>query len=81
MINIDRIDIEENSIKRLDAELLAILLQDKNSGRNIIWATNDYEQKGYGFYKNDEICINSITGINGDLIKPRTKKTGTTTSY
>lgn len=75
MINIDRIDIEENSIKRLDAELLAILLQDKNSGRNIIWATNDYEQKGYGFYKNDEICINSITGINGDLIKPRTKKT------
>lgn len=38
------IDIKEDSIERLDYELLTILLQDKSSGKNIIWATDDYSQ-------------------------------------
>lgn len=38
------IDIKEDSIEQLDYELLTILLQDKSSGKNIIWATDDYSQ-------------------------------------
>ena len=32
------IDIKENYIRDLDAALLAILIKDKSSGKNIIWA-------------------------------------------
>ena len=49
MICTNGVDIKENSIEQLDYELLTILLQDKSSGKNIIWATDDYSQNGYGF--------------------------------
>lgn len=35
----NRIDIEENYIYKLDNELLEILLKDRSSKENIIWAT------------------------------------------
>ena len=69
------VDIKENSVMELDSELLTILLQDKNSGKNIIWATEDYSEYGYGFGKTDEIYVRSITGANGNIIRPRTEKT------
>ena len=71
----NRIDIKENAVMRLDRGLLALLLQDKTSGKNIIWATDDHAQKGHGFGRDDEIVIRAITGKNGNLIKPRTEKT------
>lgn len=77
MVSDNRIDIKENSVMELDAELLTILLRDRNSGKNIIWATDDYSFKGFGYCKNDEIKVYSITGANGGLIKPRTEKTKT----
>lgn len=77
MGNMERteVDIKENSVMELDSELLTILLQDKNSGKNIIWATEDYSEYGYGFGKTDEIYVRSITGANGNIIRPRTEKT------
>lgn len=69
------IDIKEDSIEQLNYELLTILLQDKSSGKNIIWATDDYSQNGYGFRRDDEIQIYAIVGNNGDIIRPRTAKT------
>ena len=71
----NRVDVKENSVMELDSELLTILLQDKNSGKNIIWATEDYSEYGYGFGKTDEIYVRSITGVNGNIIRPRTEKT------
>lgn len=71
----NRVDVKENSVMELDSELLTILLQDKNSGKNIIWATEDYSEYGYGFGKTDEIYVRSITGANGNIIRPRTEKT------
>ena len=71
----NRVDVKENSVMELDSELLTILLQDKSSGKNIIWATEDYSEYGYGFGKADEICVRLITGANGNIIKPRTEKT------
>lgn len=70
----NRVDIKENSLMRLDAELLIILLRDKNSGKNILWATDDYARKGSGFKRNDEIQLYSIIGANGGIIKPRVEK-------
>ena len=69
-----KIDIKENYIYQLDAKLLAILLLDKSSGKNIIWATDNYVDRGIGYRSNDEIMIDSITHRNGSVIKPRTTK-------
>lgn len=70
----NNIDIKENYIYQLDSKLLAILLLDKSSGKNIIWATDNYVDRGVGYRSNDEIMIDSITHRNGSVIKPRTTK-------
>lgn len=43
------VDIQENYIFHLDKKLLTILLKDHSSGKNIIWATDNYKSLGYGF--------------------------------
>ena len=68
------IDIKENYIYQLDSKLLAILLMDKSSGKNIIWATDNYAERGPGYRSSDEIMMDSITHRNGSVIKPRTTK-------
>ena len=68
------IDIKENYIYQLDANLLAILLLDKSSGKNIIWATENYAERGFGYQSSDQIMVDSITHRNGSVIKPRTTK-------
>lgn len=70
----NNIDIKENYIYQLDPKLLAILLLDKSSGKNIIWATDNYADRGIGYQSSDEITIDSITHRNGGIIKPRTTK-------
>lgn len=69
-----KIDIKENDIYRLDNELLAIILRDRSSGKNIIWATDNYSFRGYGYQSYDHITVEAITGYNGNIIKPRTEK-------
>ena len=68
------IDIKEEQLLSIDTELLSILLKDNSSGKNIIWATTDYQQNGIGFEFGSEITINKITGNYKELIKPRSKK-------
>ena len=70
----NKIDIKENYIYRLDNELLTILLRDRSSGKNIIWATDNYSSRGLGYRSQDNITIGSITGHHGNVIKPRTEK-------
>lgn len=70
-----RVDVKENKILEMDASLLSILLKDNSSGKNIIWATDNYAQNGFGYKSNDYITTYSVTGANGYLIKPRTEKT------
>lgn len=67
----EQIDIKEET---MDSEILNILLKDNTSGKNIIWATSDYESNGIRFDFNSEITIHKITGTYKDLIKPRSKK-------
>lgn len=68
------VDIKENALYRRDHELLLILLKDRSSGRNIIWATDNYSSRGYGYQFGDCITAESITGYNGNIIKPRSEK-------
>lgn len=68
------IDIRENYIKQLDDELLSILLKDRSSGKNIIWATDIYADKGEPYDSQQHITVSLITGRFGKVIRPRIDK-------
>ncbi len=68
------IDIKENALYRLDKKLLSSLLKDRTSGENIIWGTDNYSFRGYGYYFSDYITVESVTGYHGNIIKPRSEK-------
>lgn len=68
------IDIRENYIKQLDDELLSILLKDRSSGKNIIWATDIYADKGEPYDSQQPITVSLITGRFGKVIRPRIDK-------
>ena len=70
----NRVDIKENYIYSLDNKLLEILLRDHSSGKNIIWATDNYKSRGNGYQEYENITLKSITGRNGLVIKPRVEK-------
>ena len=69
-----QIDINENTLQKMNSKLLPVLLKDRSSGKNIIWATDIYASRGGGYQKNDSITISSITGYYGQVIKPRIVK-------
>lgn len=72
MLTKDKIvDIRENSI---DAEVLAILLNDHSTGSNILWCTDDYKSLGEGYGFHDTIEVGRISGKNDGVIKPRIEK-------
>ena len=68
------IDIRENDLLELSAEVLDTLLRDHTTGKNIFWATHDYEAIGpeYDYYS--EILPRLITGERGMVIRPRVLK-------
>ncbi len=74
MDNANEVDIRENFIMQWDPCLLQLLLVDRSSGHNIIWATNNYASRGKGYGFHDEITTERITGENGRTIRPRVKK-------
>ena len=74
-MKIDKIDIKENKLFEIDNIIFNILLKDNTTGKNIIWATDIYEKKGASYRFNNQIFDYLITGNNGELIKPRVKKT------
>lgn len=71
----EKIDIKENRIARLYPSLLNILLMDRTTNKNIIWATNDYKHLGSKYKFESNIEFDTITGENGEVIKPRVEKT------
>lgn len=68
------IDIKENELLKINAGLLDILLQDKTTGRNLIWATDNYAKHGEQYSADRQISAELITGKNENVIKPRTEK-------
>ena len=72
-------DIKENEIIRYDEGLMPLLLMDRtrsNEGsvHNIIWATDNYAQRGEGYAEWSEISLDSVTGRNGLVLRPRVNK-------
>lgn len=54
-------------------KVLDVLLQDKSTKKNIIWATDTYEELGEGF--TDKVQMNADTLLQRpDLIRPRIQK-------
>ena len=68
------IEILENDIISISPELLSVLLKDHTTQGNIFWATDDYADRGDGYLFGDPITVESITGVNGNVIVPRSMK-------
>ena len=68
------IDIREDDLLALSAEVLDTLLRDHTTGRNIFWATHDYEALGSEYDYHSEILPHLITGEHGMVIRPRVLK-------
>ena len=64
----------ESFDRRYPTFILKTLLRDRTTGRNIIWANNEYEAMGEGYMGDDEIAVEKITGMNSGVIKPRIAK-------
>ena len=71
--SIQEIDIREDYLLK-KGQLLDILLQDKTTNKNIIWATDSYQKRGKKYAPLAPITSELITGINGTLIQPRAVK-------
>ena len=68
------IDIREDDLLALSAEVLDTLLRDHTTGKNIFWATHDYEALGSEYDYHSEILSHLITGERGMVIRPRVLK-------
>ena len=64
----------ESFDSRYPTRVLETLLSDRTTGRNIIWADNEYEALGDGYMGDDEITVEKITGLSSGVIKPRIAK-------
>ncbi len=78
--NTQSIDIREDYLLKKD-NLLEILLQDKTTGSNILWATDSYDSNGHLFAPTANITTDLITGTLGSLIQPRALKSKTEQLY
>ena len=72
-IDTTTIDIREDYLLKKD-NILDILLQDKTTNKNILWATDSYVSKGDKFSPIATITSDLVTGKNGKLIQPRAVK-------
>lgn len=67
------IDIKESTLRR-QGGLLGILLADRTTKKNIIWATDSYEHLGKSFASDKQIKPELVTGKYSLLIQPRAAK-------
>ena len=78
MIPPDRQIIAENFIesveRRYSEHVLQTLLRDRTTGKNIIWADNEYEALGDAYLGTEEVTLEKITGTYSGVIKPRVAK-------
>lgn len=68
------IDIRESKLRQ-SGGLLDILLFDQTTKKNIIWATDSYENLGKEFVAKKRITAELVTAKYGKLIQPRAAKT------
>ena len=64
----------ETGLLDLSPEVLDTLLRDHTTGKNIFWATHDYEALGSEYDYHSPILPHLITGEHGMVIRPRVLK-------
>lgn len=60
--------------RRYPRAILETLLRDRTTGRNIVWADDEYAELGDGYTGEDELSVELITGPRSGVIKPRVAK-------
>lgn len=70
----EKIDIFEEDIAQYSLNLLEILLKDRTTNQNIIWATNDYSEYGFSYNAKEQIYSFLIIGSHSKIIQPRVAK-------
>ena len=70
----EKLDVIEEDIAQYSRELLDILLKDRTTNENIIWATSDYISHGELYAATEQIYASLITGVHSKLIQPRVAK-------
>ena len=70
----DTKDVVENNTASFNEQVLAVLLIDRSTKKNIVWATDDYIDFGVGYSPESEITIDKISGIHSFIITPRILK-------
>lgn len=68
------VDICEEGIANDSGTLLTILLKDRTTNKNIVWASPSYEGMGKPFCANQPIKKNLIIGPYASIIQPRVEK-------
>ena len=68
------LDVNEDDINQLNRDLLATLLFDRTTRKNILWGTDDYKDLGDAYAAGNPITEYLITGSNGKVIQPRVLK-------
>jgi hypothetical protein len=72
-ISTSDIDIKESTLRQRGG-LLGVLLADRTTKKNIIWATDSYKEFGKKFLSKKHITPVLVTGKYGELIQPRAAK-------
>lgn len=68
------VDVNESEIAKDSKSLLQILLKDRTTKRNIVWASPSYKGWGKDFTENQAIKLKSIIGPYESIIQPRVAK-------
>lgn len=68
------INIQDDILVLNSKKLLHLLLKDKTTKKNIMWATDLYQDSGKLYERNEEITLSAITGDHINMIKTRARK-------
>lgn len=68
------IDVSEDAIVDTYPDVLEVLLVDRTTGGNIIWATDHYTALGNSYAPSAQITVAAITGPRQGVIRPRVEK-------
>ncbi len=69
-------DLISSFVTRHGSTILSILLLDRTTGNNLLWADGEYRAHGAGYGAMDQITIDRISGKNAGLIRTRAQKAG-----
>lgn len=72
---IKNIDINETEVLKHYPEAMELFLKDHITQQNFCWVSDLYSDRGEGFQYKDAILIDSITGDNEMIMRPRSVKT------